>query len=358
MLRTDAADRRPWAGRELADLLGAHDLAGLPQEPLDHDGWSGADLRGIGRGDEHFVLKRTSWERDWIVRATNDADLREAWAGSLFPVGSPWLPAELAGTCLGVARDGNGAALLMPDLGAELIPWERPERAGLNETTVERVLRAVAALHVGLASPPASWSAAPWCPWAERLLLLSPAAATRYQREANPVGDVFAAGWAAFDRLAPKGARRLVRELAADVSPLVEALGALPATVLHGDLKLSNTALVDDRVGLIDWEMVMLGPIAVELGWLLVSNVALLPEPPDVVLERYHGIVVGYGDPDVIGDWEAQSELAILVGLLLRGWRKGADAEAGVVHPTGISAVDDLSWWCRRALEVAEHRLR
>jgi hypothetical protein len=45
---------------------------------------------------------------------------------------------------------------------------------------------------------------------------------------------------------------------------------------------------------------------------------------------------------------------AILVGLLLRGWRKGADAEAGVVHASGISAADDLAWWCERAVEAAD----
>ena len=34
----------------------------------------------------------------------------------------------------------------------------------------------------------------------------------------------------------------------------------------------------------------------------------------------------------------AGADLAILVGLLLRGWRKGLDAEAGVTLASGVSA--------------------
>ena len=375
MLTGELADRRPWDRRQLADLLADYRLAGRQREPLVHDGWSGAELELIDRGDERFVLKRTSAARDWIVRATNDPDLREAWAGAIFGVGSRWLPESLVGSCLGVAADGDGAALLMPDLSAELIAWERPgHEPALDTVVLDRILRAVAGLHFGLAWRPPWLSSGPWCGWAERLLLLSPIAAARYRAEKNAVGDVFAAGWETFDRLASAPARRLVHDLAADPAPLIDALHTLPVTVLHGDLKLSNVALVGDGVGLIDWEMVMLAPVAVELGWLLVSNVALLREPPGAVLDIYRKHVMDLAHPligpeaeqdpsapptmDVLGDWQAQADLAIVVGLLLRGWRKGLDAEAGLVHPSGVSAADDLSWWCRRALEVAEERLR
>ncbi len=37
----------------------------------------------------------------------------------------------------------------------------------------------------------------------------------------------------------------------------------------------------------------------------------------------------------VLGDWALQVDLAWIVGLLLRGWRKGADAEAGAVIGVG-----------------------
>jgi hypothetical protein len=45
------------------------------------------------------------------------------------------------------------------------------------------------------------------------------------------------------------------------------------------------------------------------------------------------------------------------VGLLLRGWRKGSDTEAGVTLGSGVSAAEDLAWWCARAVEAAERVL-
>jgi thiamine kinase-like enzyme len=173
---------------------------------------------------------------------------------------------------------------------------------------------------------------------------------------------------------------------------LLRALGGLPVTVNHGDLKFSNVAFVgDQRVALIDWQMIALAPVAVELGWLLVSNSGALPEGPEAVLDRYlrairsvagtpvgpirpfdprHGFtpaatqaVIGT-DPEPtfrtversLGDWELQADLGWIIGLLLRGWRNGLDAEAGAVLASGVPASDDLAWWCDRAVEGAKHR--
>ncbi len=135
-------------------------------------------------------------------------------------------------------------------------------------------------------SPDWGW---PWCPLRERLLLLTRPSAERYRAEGLAVGDRFLAGWDAFERAGPDGgASALIRGLSDDPSPLLAALGRLPATGIHGDLKLANVALLDDgRVALIDWQMMTLAPVAVELGWLLVSNSASLPIEPEAVLARY-----------------------------------------------------------------------
>jgi hypothetical protein len=215
--------------------------------------------------------------------------------------------------------------------------------------------------------------------------LLTRPAAERYRAEGLAVGERFLAGWDAFERVAPMEAVGLIRELSDDPSKLLAALGRLPATGIHGDLKLANVALLDDgRVALIDWSMMSLAPVAVELAWLLVSNSASLPIEPDVVMTRYRdaagraartGLRLGprWADEDpagvppltlpprglepTIGDWDAQLDLTWIVGLLLRGWRKGLDAETGAVLGSGVSATDDLAWWSARAVEAAARRL-
>jgi Phosphotransferase enzyme family len=363
----------------LPELLRRFDLDILPEHPFPTDGWSGATFSIIERDGTRFVLKRTSPARDWIVQATDDIAIREAWIADqlLGPNAWAWFGGgPIKAPYLGTAIDGAETVLLMPDLSSELIAWDRPEHDPvIDRMTLRRVVDSIGRLH---ATPWATildgqaaneGDPAPWCPLSQRLLLLSRPAAQRYARDGNPVGARFLAGWDAFDRLAPAAARDLVDRLAEDVSPLIGALAALPPLGLHGDLKLANVALMPkDEVGLIDWQMTLRGAAAIELGWFLVSNSAALPLPPDEVVDGYleslrwfSGRWSAEGHPHtydgLIGDPDAQRDLTWIVGLVLRGWRKGLDAEAGVTLPNGMSAAEDLAWWCERAVAAAERRI-
>jgi len=366
-----------WQDRSLLDLLHEFGLDLLPEHEFPTDGWSGATFTSIADSDgRRYVLKRTSLAIDWIAQATRDDQLREGWLAAL-PQGTlAWMPGSMV-PYLGAAADGDGVAILMPDLSNELIAWERPGHdPAIDRATLARVVRAMARLHA------VPWTrvldgaldrhgdeAPPWCPLAERLTLLAPTSAARYAADGNPVGDRFLEGWALYDGRAPDAARDLVARLDADPTPLVDALGRLPGLGLHGDLKLANVALLpEERVSYIDWQMTLVAPVAVELGWFLVSNSASLPLVPDQIVEGYREALAwdsgrwgseGHGrDFDgLVGDWETQRDLTAIVGLLLRGWRKGIDAAAGLVLPSGVSAADDLTWWCERAVEAAERRL-
>jgi hypothetical protein len=348
-----------WPDRTLDDLLAAHELDRGRERRLLTDGWSGATFTTIDRdGGERVVVKRTSLDLDWIARATDDARLREAWLADAAATAGDDLGTGLRLPYLGAAADGDGAAIVMPDLTARLIAWDRPGADSVvDEATLEVVLGALASLHAS------DWADrvadAPWTPVGPRLRLLTPRSAAGYAAAGNPVGERFLQGWTAFRFEAPRAAMQLVERLDDDVSPLLAALARLPERGLHGDLKLANVAVFDDdAVGLIDWQMAMRAPVAVELGWLLVSNSGSLPVPPAEVLERYRAAMAATpGGVAALGDWDAQVDLAWIVGLLLRGWRKGLDAEDGVELPSGMRATDDLAWWCRAAVEAAERRL-
>jgi hypothetical protein len=332
---------------DLAALLDAHGLAGVAETPLPNDGWSGARLTRLRRADgARFVLKRDSLELDWIARVTGDqVVLREAQ----LVLAAPVLPSPVRLPHLGVARDSDMVALLMPDLTGTLLRWEHP----VDHATTDRVLAALGALHA------APWQARlpagfPWTDLRRRVLLLTRRAASAYEAGGLPVGERFRLGWDAFDRQARPPVRKLIDWLTADPEPLLAALGRLPKAGLHGDLKLGNAGPAESgTVWMIDWQMTLVAPIAVELGWFLVCNVAGLPLTPADALERYR-VLAGIADDDA---WAAQWDLAVLVGLLLRGWRKGIDAEAGVVHPNGKDAAWDLAWWGEAALGAAARRL-
>jgi hypothetical protein len=314
----------------LEQLLAKHGLAGVAEEPFPNDGWSGARLTRLRRGDAAFILKRDSLATDWIARSTRDGPvLREAW----FAARRRALPPPARAPCLGVARDDDDFALLMPDLSGVLFDWTRP----IELASLDRVLDAVRALH---REPLPGEPGQPWCPLRERVLLISRPALERPGPAHDAVADRLLPGWDAFDRVAPREARDLIASLSREPEPLLPALSRLPQRLIHGDLKLANAGIAaDGHVELVDWQMVMLAPAEVELGWFLAANVATLPLPADRVLARY--------DPD------ADLELAWIVGLLLRGWRKGYDAEARIVHPSGMTAADDLALWSGRAVAAA-----
>ncbi len=332
---------------DLASVLAAYGLEGVPEEPLRHDGWSGAQLTRLTRPDgARFVLKRDSLARDWIARVTGDGPiLREAQ----LVAAEPTLPAPVRLPHLAAAADGDDVVLLMPDLAGTLLTWEAP----VDIATVDRVLAALALLH---ATPwhdqlPADF---PWTDLRGRALLLTRRAAAEYEAAGNPVGERFRLGWEAFDRQVPRDARWLNDHLTEDPQPLLAALARQPSAGLHGDLKLGNVGPdADGTVWLIDWQMTLVAPVAVELGWFLVCNVAGLPLAPDEVLERYR---IAAGRP-ADETWAAERDLAILVGFVLRGWRKGLDAEAGLMTACGWTAAEDLAWWSRGAVAAARRRL-
>ena len=346
-----------WDEWHLAELLAEHDLTEVPEAPFPNDGWSGATLTQLRRGDRVFILKRTSWARDWIARATRDHALREGFVAT----GQLPLPAPFVSPYLGAAADGTAVAMLMPDLTDRLITWERPDGAPtVDDATLRRVLDAMARLHgssIDALPPVVGGRPWPWCPIRERLLLLSRPSAERFVLDGVAAGSRFVAGWDAFERQASPDARALIARLDADPGPLLAALARLPSALLHGDLKVANVALLETgRVALIDWQMVMLAPVAVELGWFLVANSGALPLDPVTVAERYLDAATAAGSVP-LGDPAAQLDLAWIIGLALRGWRKGLDTEAGLRLASGIPAADDLAWWGEQAVAAADRRL-
>jgi hypothetical protein len=363
--------------------LEAHGLGLAVEQPFPTDGWSGATFSSLEADGRRYVLKRTSAAVDWIAGATEDHELREAWLAAAFGRDPADPTASRFGSMpptayLGAARDDDrgGAAILLPDLSTELIAWERAGHdPAIDEATLGRVLRGIARLHAGPWSRILEGEAAPagvtvpWTPLVPRLTLLTRPAATRYAAAGNQVGERFLAGWDAFDRHAPTAGRDLIERLSADSAPVVVALGRLPSVGLHGDLKLANVALIgEDSITCIDWQMSLRAPVAVELGWFLVSNSGSLPIRPKAVMAAYREALAwdagrwGYGSDlhdfaGLAGDWASQEDLTWIVGLLLRGWRKGLDAEAGVTLPTGVTAAADLAWWCAAAVAAADRRL-
>jgi hypothetical protein len=311
-------------------MLAAHGLTEASEMRLVNAGYSGSALSTLVRGDgQSFVLKRMSFNDDWIMHATEDRRCREVAIAARLP---EVLPGSITSPNVGWARDGLGYALLMRDITRHLLP-----ASAVPDDALRTIVERMAELH---GTPPPR--GVPWCPLERRLLLLAPAATHRgyvHRTMGHGLQNDLHEGWLAFDRLAPPRARELVHALAADVRSLVRALEMEPQCWLHGDLKFDNIGLDGDgRMWLIDWALALVAPAAVELGWFLAINSRRMTVTLDGVLDAYAAATRGAAR-------EARDGLAAICGLLLRGWRKGLDAEAG--EP------EELRWWCERAVAAS-----
>ena len=309
---------------DVASLLAAHGLTGSDEQPFAHTGFSGATLSRLVRDDgQAFVLKRMSIERDWIMRATDDTACREAaFADAHIDLGE-----RIRTPAAGAARDGDGYALLLHDVTDDLLP-----QGAITDSQLSAIIAGMVSLH----AQPAP-TALPWCDLTQRLTLLTPATARIAAQYGAPVATDIIDGWRLFDEHATAGAERIIASVIADPAPLIDALERMPTGFLHGDLKFDNIALPPGgRLWLIDWAMTLIAPPAVELGWFLAINSRRLTVPLDDVMSRYAdaaGMSVKLRS--------RHDALTVLCGLLLRGWRKALDADAG--EPA------ELRWWSERA---------
>jgi aminoglycoside phosphotransferase (APT) family kinase protein len=116
----------------------------------------------------------------------------------------------------------------------------------------------------------------------------------------------------------------------------------LPTTSLHGDLKLDNLGLDHEGVlWLIDWALAVRGPVCVELGWFIAANSQRLALAPQGVVDLHANVAA------IEADLRCRHQaMTALCGLLLRGWRKALDAEAGKGRA-------EFDWWCDAAAEAA-----
>ncbi len=300
---------------------------------------STARFESVWISGERFVVKYLHADHDFVMRASGDLGFRSlrAYAAGLFDVAAPVVDHAVVGAAAGVGRNGWGAALLMRDVSAELVP---PGDAPFTETEHLRFLDHLAAMCA------ATWG---WrddvglMPYAARWCFFSHAALEAERRLGWPerVPKIAVSGWDRFAERAPADVARGVDELRRDPGPLADALAQTPACFLHGDWKASNLgAAADGRTVLIDWVYLGEGPACHEIGWYLALNRAKVPpgHTKEQAVEDFRAALERHG-VDTAGWWGRQLGLALLGAVVQFGWEKALGDD------------DELGWWCDRAGE-------
>ncbi|MDN5860478.1 MAG: phosphotransferase [Pseudonocardia sp.] len=326
---------RPVAS-SLAELL----AAATAREPFrTTDSKSGSGFERVLVDGEPHVLKHVHVDRDWTMRFSGDLGCHpvQVWAAGLMDV----LPARIdhatVAVAAGLGRNGWGGAILMRDVGAELVP---PGDTPVTAETHFGYLDDLAALSarmlgwrddVGLVPLAARWG------------YFGPACLAVEAERGWPdtVPAIAARGWQRFAQRAPRDVWEIVDALRRDTSPLVDAVSATPLTFVHGDWKFGNVGTArDGRTLLIDWTYPGEAPPCFDLAWYLALNSARLPGSKEAAVGAFRTALERHG-VDTDGWYPAQSALCLLGAVVIFGWEKALGDEA------------EFGWWCDRARDGA-----
>jgi hypothetical protein len=302
-----------------------------------------------------FVVKVSSPACDWIVRGTADHCGREVlvWTTGLLDR----LPPEITHPVIACARDEDGWAILMDDVGDQLLP-DPLGVSPIDEADHLCILDALAALHADFWERPEIVDPAlGYCdPW-HRFMVFSPATGEREAAHPNEVIRWIREGWPTFLELIAPDAAELLSQLLADPTPLCAAMARYPQTVVHGDPRPANIGIglgPRPRVVLLDWHLIGPGLPALDLAWYLSTIGPRAHVSNDTTIAWYRArLAQRLGSRFEEQWWQPQLELSLLGDALRRGWGTGwraahhpnADFRQWLRHSAG--------WWSERAREGA-----
>lgn len=295
-----------------------------------------------------LVLKRFSYDSDWIMRATNDDQGRamQVWATGFLDR----LPTEIVHGYLACARDGLGWAVLMRDLSTFLVP---PGESSISVAVNAYLLDGMASLHATFWNQEDIFD--PGLGFSQLELdytVLTPKTGQREVGNSDPVPQMLSHAWDVLLATVEPAISQALGALADDPSPLCDALRTFPRTIVHADWKLGNLGLMSGtplRVILLDWARVLAAPPVVDLAWYLAVNCDRLPVSKEDTMSCYRRCLeTRLGRRIEERHWQAQLDLSLLGSFLQLGWSKAL----GVAHATSKEArrreEAELSWWTAR----------
>ena len=335
------------APETLSELLGERVTAVFTAPLFAQYSKSGSRLSRVeinhGHGPQ-LILKQVSPATDWLMRATNDNKVRAVtlWEQGLMDL----LPPEIDHARIACARDEKGGAILLHDVSDKMLPYTRFTRADNRF-----MLAAMAALHAAFfESPQLTSEALGLCRPKDVYTMFSPITGQREAGGRDEVPQRILEGWEMVKTAVAPDVADIILTLLDDPAPLCEALDRYPHTLVHGDWRHANQGLERNgksRLILLDWQLAVTAPPAVELGRGLGTNSALLPVSKEEAIETYKiQLARRLGPRFEESWWIPQLALSLLGGFLQDGWAivlKATHWHVGAGAREHWQA--DLSWW-------------
>jgi hypothetical protein len=164
----------------------------------------------------------------------------------------------------------------------------------------------------------------------------------------EPIIKLFIRGWELFPDVAPSDIVAAMEAIHRDPAALAQQLNERDSTFIHGDLRLHNLGLSEDRVVLLDWELASYGPPAVDFAWYLIISATRIDATREEITDDFRTISGDEFDPVAL-------ELAMTTALAQLGWNKALDILENPDPAIREQERADLDWWIarvRRSLET------
>jgi hypothetical protein len=332
-------------GEFLTTLFG--DIRSIEREPMKTVGFSGTvferlrlDLVDAGR--IALVLKHVHPEQDATVWRTGQVAAREARLLAERRLDAIWDVFDAP--YLAYAVDGDVSSLLMRDLSDHLFP---DVRTPINADHEEILIDSLARLHA------AFWErsdcAFPWLAKGEFVYtFLVPGEIEREEARGrrHPLFSAVKEGWELALSMSPAVVGSLLNTPPSDLARYTDGL---PRTLLHGDAKIANFALLPNGiVSAFDWAIVAEGCPSADIGWYLAVNASRLARSKEDLLDLYRRRLAAHRGVDLSDQlWRKIVAAAVLGGGMVLLWNKALNLKKGL---TGAEA--EWNWWVTALAQI------
>ena len=286
-----------------------------------------------------FILKHTVIRTDWLSQRTHDTVGREAAILDDPYFSRIWESIQCP--FVAFALDEGEIAVLMKDVTLYLFPDVREPIELRKENDI---LNTLASLHASYWASSEIKTVSWLIKTHQYLEMLGPGAHPTDAIAPPPdkVRESMQQGWEMALRLLPVKLRSFITRRALEMA---EPWKDLPITLLHGDAKIANMAILPERkVVMFDWTHCGWGPCGIELGWYLAVNSTRLAGSKEEIMAQYRTYLESHLQFRLQDKtWLRMAEVAIITGAMMMLWSKALGYQAGTER-----GMAEWKWWVER----------
>jgi len=313
-------------------------VCSVERQPLKTSGFSGSAHENIVLKFENgkttsLILKHiypsqdiTIWRSGNIgtreVMLLDDKEMAEVW--NIFQ--SP---------CIAYAIEDNISALLMHDVSKYLFPDVREAILPEQEDLILQKLAQMHAYYWQHNILSKTWLANQdiFFSFFNPLALAEEKARGRK----HPLFDLVQNGWDLARQLLPADIRDFILD-----PPIEKMTEGLVKTLIHGDSKLANFAIMPDKkICAFDWTMTASASPAIEIGWYIALNASRLARSKEEVMNLYREFLQTELNFTIENKtWIQMVNVAVLTGAETLLWNKALNLQKNIP-----GAKEEWNWW-------------